>query len=311
MNTATAAPSVTTKVIGPQEAEAMLVSYKYEHQRKPSKPWVKYLAEEMRAGTFDQSTTVRVSRVNGTGYLIDGQHRLMAVIESGLPQRFVIVENKESDPDRIADMYTRIDQNRKRTTDERFRTLDLADRWGITPTQVNQLGAAVRLIHVGWSSTVTSVPLHQDDHLKLMDDYASAYADFLLVAMTSGGIKTRGILVALRRAATVSVGIITFRYSRDKYGDLVDKFWDGAINDDGVANSDPRKFANRHMNETGMIGGTLVSNRSQIMTPRASSRILAACFNDYVQGKYRKQMPKIVDYSAPMLILGSPFNGKP
>jgi len=61
-----------------------------ENQRKPSLPTVNKYASEMKAGRWELSAPLSFDT---EGRLIDGQHRLMAVIKSEIPTNFLIVGN--------------------------------------------------------------------------------------------------------------------------------------------------------------------------------------------------------------------------
>lgn len=79
-----------TRAIGPKEAEELL-AHNYDKNRNVRKAWVKALANMMKQGQFiaQNGDVIRVGR---DGTLYDGQHRLMAVIESGTTQYFDFAE---------------------------------------------------------------------------------------------------------------------------------------------------------------------------------------------------------------------------
>jgi hypothetical protein len=64
-----------------------------ENQRKPSGPQVAKYAREMANGKWEISAPLSF---NHEGQLIDGQHRLLAVVKSQKPTLFLIVRNLES-----------------------------------------------------------------------------------------------------------------------------------------------------------------------------------------------------------------------
>lgn len=59
-----------------------LLNNNYNKQRKVNNVWVKTLASDMENGNWDDSA-VNPIKITSDGKLIDGQHRLMAVLESG------------------------------------------------------------------------------------------------------------------------------------------------------------------------------------------------------------------------------------
>lgn len=79
-----------TRAIGPKEAEELL-AHNYDKNRNVRKMWVKALANMMKQGQFIAQNG-DVIRIGHDGTLYDGQHRLMAVIESGTTQYFDFAE---------------------------------------------------------------------------------------------------------------------------------------------------------------------------------------------------------------------------
>lgn len=85
--------AITTKVekVGPEQAEAFLDTMKAN--RKLSSNRVTMLANQMRDGlwVFDGSPI----RFNDDGELVDGQHRMWAIVESGKEFEFLIIRGVE------------------------------------------------------------------------------------------------------------------------------------------------------------------------------------------------------------------------
>lgn len=81
------------KTIGPESAKILLQFN--EGNRKVSDSHVSFLAAEMKKGNFlKTSETIKISK---TGRLLDGQHRLHAIIKSGVEIDMVICEGLEDD----------------------------------------------------------------------------------------------------------------------------------------------------------------------------------------------------------------------
>lgn len=274
---------------------------KYAHQRRLNQIHVSFLADEMRQEAFKQDTVIEFCSVNGTEWLTDGQHRLTAVVVSGIPQRFVIVRRPMLDEESVALDYTRTDKGKPRTIAEDYKTLDLDAELGLTFTQIEKLGGAVQFINSRFYHGKTS-KMHSKPRLALMREYAEAAELFFDdVAGTSHILKHR-----LDRRATLSVALVTYRYSIHEFGQKVPEFWHGVALDDGLRSTDPRKHAIKHIAEVGMAGG---SGGVRSVTPAYSSRFIARCFNLFVSGESTK-MIKVMDTTQPILIFGSPFDGK-
>lgn len=296
---------VSVETVTPEMAIKWLSENLYEYQRPASEFHVKFLADEMLRHAFKQDTVIEFCQVNGTEVLTDGQHRLRAVALSGKPQRFVVVERDAKSEKDIATDYTRTDKGRSRTVADDYKVLLLEEELGLTATQVNKFGSAVAHIHNEFGS-VRSLrnKLHTDDRLRLMREYNDGYGMYLeAVAGVSKDMRKK-----LERSATVSVALVTFRYSVALYGDKVESFWNGVAFDDGLRSNDARKTAIRHLLLSGMPGGA-GGNSEKTVSAAYSSRYLASCFNAFVTGKEIAHA-KVPDAYKPILILGSPFNGK-
>lgn len=296
--------NVSVQVITPEMASRMLNNCEYEYQR-PIKSWfVRFLAGESKRGAFKQDTAIELCSVDGKDFLTDGRHRLSAIVESGMPQRMVIIKRKLRDDDAVAMDYSRTDKGIRRITSDDYRALRLGDELGLSDTDLNRYGSAIAMINSGFM-VANQGKLHTDDRLKMMRDYNDACSSYLeVIAGTDKALRSR-----LTRAATFSVALVTFRYSSTTYGDKVEKFWHGVAWDDGLRVGDARKLANRHLLETGMTGGSAGIASHRVASPSYSSRFLAQCFNAYIEGRELKHT-KVYDNRKPIAILGSPFNGK-
>ena len=90
-------------LVTPEMALAWLTEMPYRGQRAVRQHRVDELAEEMRQGRFRLST-IDIRRVgpkgSGQRYLINGQHRLLAIVESGIAQMMVVIESDGRQPGR-------------------------------------------------------------------------------------------------------------------------------------------------------------------------------------------------------------------
>lgn len=93
--------------ITPELAELFLED-NYEANRKVRKGWVDQLADMMRKGTF-VSENGQTIVFGEDGKLYDGQHRLMAIVESGCPQKLFVVWVEDGER-----TYQTIDNGNKR-----------------------------------------------------------------------------------------------------------------------------------------------------------------------------------------------------
>lgn len=85
--------------IGPQRAQQLLESL-FEHQRNLRPNYVKRLASEMRSGEWRLSPDCLVIV---KGRLANGQHRMQAVVESGIQNPFIVMATEDDDLYRVID----------------------------------------------------------------------------------------------------------------------------------------------------------------------------------------------------------------
>ena len=98
------------ELITPEIAESLLESSNFEN-RKISKGTVTAYAQDMLAGNWDESIGVAIS-IDDDGILRDGQHRLAAIVESGVPIHTWVCRGVSSDG-----IY---DNNRKRSNSDQI-----------------------------------------------------------------------------------------------------------------------------------------------------------------------------------------------
>ncbi len=98
----------TIEVVTPEKA-AFWIETANNHNRPLSAMMVKRYAEIMRAGKWRENTPEPIS-FTPDGVLVDGQHRLAAVVEAGIPVRMTINRNADADDFKV------IDTGKKRST---------------------------------------------------------------------------------------------------------------------------------------------------------------------------------------------------
>lgn len=290
--------------VTPTVAQKWISEHKYEAQRPPDMGVVHYYASEMRLGRFKQFTQVELDELEGLKYLIDGQHRLLAVVESGIPQRFNLLEVPVKTREELDYRYAQTDRGKARTVGDQYRSLSLPAEFGLTETQTNALGSAVMFIRGDFQRS-SNKGVSLEDKLALMREY-SIFAGYFY-EVTAGSI--REISPTLTRQSTLSVALITYRYSAEQFSVAkVDNFWGGIATDDGLQVGDPRKVAHRHLLRVGMVGGAVTGRYAERMTATDSSKYLAHCFNAFVENR-PITFTRVYNDSL-IRIAGSPYNGK-
>lgn len=299
--------TVEMVAITPTDAERMLSTGKYDRQRSVRAGWVSYLAGEMTNGSFKPNTMIEIAETtNGEQFVIDGQHRLSAVVASGKTIEFIVLKSEVKNEEEAARLYYRIDMNLGRGAADQLKALRIAETYGWTKRQLQKLSPAIALIGANFMK-ISQRYFHPDDRERLIHKYAAA-ADtyFDVIYGYPDEMKAQ-----VERSSTVGVALVTFRYSRQVYGsEKVEEFWRGVIFDDGIKSGDPRKAANRFLLNSVIGGGGLDKRGNQrAVTSQESARYLANCFNGWVNNRTMTHS-KVRNQYAPIVIMGSPFDGK-
>lgn len=142
----------SVETITPDSAADMLSMN--TRNRRVVNSYVTQLAAAMKAGEFElNGETIKISE---TGVIIDGQHRLLACVKSGVPFQTIVVRGVKDDS-----FYT-IDTGRKRTSAdalsrEGFQNVNIlagALRWIIT---INARGHRTRSIDLGPGKALSQI----------------------------------------------------------------------------------------------------------------------------------------------------------
>jgi len=147
------------------EAASLYLSQNFDNNRTKSKEWVKELVREMKSDLFKLS--VDAIGFDVCGRLINGQHRLTAVIESGRAQPFIVARNLPAETAQL------IDVGKKRT---------MAQRITIGGTKMTEKQCAlVRNAMVDYQASQNGTVIFADKiHDKLVEKIFLKHQDYLL-----------------------------------------------------------------------------------------------------------------------------------
>jgi hypothetical protein len=261
--------------IGSDLARRILAECAYEHQRLVKRHQVGHLVNQIKRGKFTQGLQINLVRRRDTGQLVhvNSQHRLLAVIESGVPQRFMVHIVEVDDSRGVEEEYKKHDQHAKRSPSDLYR--HLVDRVDLSLPQVNATVAAVKIIMCKYQSPHPKINLRVMDSSEVErachDWWPTARAYF--EAITGA---RRDLGSALRRAPVMSVALMTLRHASDK----AFPFWSGLAADDHLGKDDARKA----------LGYYLIDKRS-VRTLATEIRSVAAAWNAFFAGRRIRNVP--------------------
>lgn len=292
-------------VVGPEEARQMLAMWPYAGQRPLDMTRVKLYVQTMKNNQFYSMSDLEVAHApdeNGLvrGHLINGQHRLNAVIEADMQILFAIKHIRCEDMKEVGERYSVIDIQKIRTLTDGVRSLDLHTQWLVPSNDARALLHATQFLNVGFRKTKRASMLYEKR--EIAEPYAFPLRVFL--GYVAGGV--RQIVKQLKRQAPLAVAMVTVREARQVYGDeVVRDFWHGIAQDNGLVVGDPRKAAVRHLYDIGQQNAKKVRSDDSEYT----ARLIAVCFNHWVKGK-QLIAPKILDTHAPMVLEGTSYTKK-
>jgi hypothetical protein len=135
----TSAMIIELEVITPEIAQQILSG---NTDNRPAKPkHVKFLADQMRAGAWQ--VTGDPVKISASGRLLDGQHRLMAVVESGTTQNLYVARDCEEE------IFSVLDTGRARSAGDVLATAGKKNS--------NNLAATAKLLYLFEKGTLSTM----------------------------------------------------------------------------------------------------------------------------------------------------------
>ena len=225
-----------------------LLNSNYVNNRPIRKLFVNIWTKLINDGQFTLGSQIRMAQ-NGTDQvLIDGQHRLMAIVETGKTQTCNLLTVEVDD---ISREYAITDSNNLRRSPSDSLNAIVPDS-GLNPTSINKMIAGIKLIRNGlnpnkrrenWSYNRPQMAEFAKPWIPIMRSYLST------VSHTTQDGKMPHILL---RASSIAFGLITVRQQPTK----ATVFWDGISHDEGMFNDDPRRVLRRYL-----VDSTSFSNK--------------------------------------------------
>lgn len=278
--------------ITPERATQMLATLAFERQRSISSKHVEYLLAVMRSGELTDLLIQEAEFPNGRKVLVDGYHRLTALVQFGKPLLAVIVTYHVNNDQELAERYAKIDRPATRKPKDMLRAFGVEERAELPSKMLNTVSAGVAIVANDFSrnsGSLAAKSLIQRTHN--VEDWlpeGQAYAACLAGC-------TNEINMLLSRAPVVGVALATLRHQAG----LAETFWSRIAADDGLLKDSPegRLLA--------WLRATRVNRVGQFMY----CRYVAGAWNAYCEGRTLKLL-KINDPSAPVSIAGTPY-GRP
>lgn len=280
-------------VYTPVDAAMVLENENFARQR-PVRPFhVKFLVGLMRSGEFQPSEIKFAVTPDDRRHLINGQHRLHAIVEAGLSQTLLCTMVPAHDNEHLAQLYSAEDRILGRTVFDTFNAFGLAEELNLGRTLAGRCGAAVNMILAGFNALVARGQRSDLKRALAIREWSPELKIWQSIVGTPNGPIGR-----MNNSAVIAVGIVTLRYQRE----IAEPFWRTVRANDGLHRGTPERTLVDHITVTMMSGGG-----SEKLYVKA--RYIANCWNAHFEGR-PLQRARPSDTAKPIRIAGTPYDGK-
>lgn len=291
--------TIVFETITPEKAQDYIAK-NFLRNRNRSPKYVAHLAHLMESGQFLGKITPPLvfCILNNTEILIDGQHRLAAVVKSGavLPLKVerIPVKNEEE----LASFFGKFDIPRRRTLGDTIGGAAFDTEIGTSKRNLGRAATAIRVIKSGFPSNHILKRYSDAEIMELIRGWKDQILP--LVATLEG---TNSVIrQRLEISPVLSVFLVILRYEPEEGI----KFLDAVVSPNGLSTGDPPLELAFWLRET-----KYKDNFNKGAGPGDLSRSVAKAWHAYRSGKKLKHITKknIGDITLPIKIDGSPFNG--
>lgn len=279
----------------PSDAATVLKRCRYEYQRDETRAhaYLEGLAEQMRRGLWLPKTQIDFARVGGQLLLINGYHRMTAMVMANTPITWSVVIHDCADMQEVRSLYWRFDTGRTRSTSNIINGIGLAGDLGLGKKSASVFWAAAQVIDLGLRFRYHEKdgrPILADERIEILKEYAAEAREYEAAAALA-------IPPVRKKMMTVSffaVGICILKYQPEKGRD----FWRGLCADDGLSKVDPRKALLADMQTR---NGSSGMNVAQMMS-------VARAWSAFYHGRTISHL-KVTGHAVP--VAGTPFTVNP
>jgi len=274
---------VSIITVAPGKAEQLL-KLRWEKQRNIRKSHVDFLASEMVRGRYSPSTIELVDIVESSRtVLIDGQHALSAIIESGKAQQMILKKSVARSESEVPYLFSRIDVQRRRNLGDSITAFDMPDNVPFSRWYIKKVASAIKFINNEFGvKIIREVAI--EDSIKDLIDWADDANEYIRIYETSTGSHEKQRFV---NRAVLSVGLATFRYVDDQ--EKVREFWRGFIHGTNLSQYDPRLIGRNKYFSITVQGGGMTLGRP-MWSANLISRLVAWSWNMYYLGEERTKV---------------------
>jgi hypothetical protein len=279
-------------LVTPGTAQRILEDFNYARQREVKARHVSKLAAQMKAGTWLEGSQIYFGRLpSGDMHLINGQHRLNAIIEANQAQVFQVFILAVKDESELRSAYYRLDVvQRSRGENDVLKGAQVAETLGVKTSIAAGAYRAAPFILNGMKYVAG---VHRDNvesdladgRLNLISDWATTIQ--LFQEVTAGA--ENDLRLKLASGGTMAAAMVTLKYQEKR----AIPFWKGVANNEMLEKGDPRR--------------TLILCLLDRNTRRAGAglQFCAIAWNAWFQGRSLHSI-RVYDTTKPSF-LGTPY----
>lgn len=276
----------------PAQAEHIIRTQMWDRQRKLRRPHAAYLASAIELGELWKLTVEFAELPDGTKVVVDGQHRLDAVVRSGRTLPAVVIVNRVSDEREVARLYASIDRQKTRSMVDALRAYAIVSESSISLETLSKLSAGLALLSSRFSRDFSQLGRSQISRADQIEQWMEEIETY--IGLIKGNSKEAWNLLTAR-SAVVAVALATIR----EQPDMAEQFWGGIAQDDGLKAGDARHALLKWLRATPV---------RSVPNAVVYSLYVAAAWNHFYAGT---DLHKIIvkNRSAPVRILGTSYIG--
>lgn len=276
----------------PDLAVQRLEQWQFDEQRVLKEWHIEELVWALKNKTF-KSGAIEVYHWGGREFLTDGQYRLTAIGRSGIPAILAVLHIAAHSYEEVKAAYYRTDANLPRTLTEALPLADMHQETGLGDAQAKAVVRASQFVHRGFlNKAVADLPDRNVDvrlrSLRRWSQEAQSY--FKAIADSHEFVRAPLLMVG-----PMAVGLVTFRYEAQ----VAETFWRRTALNEGLCRGEAEYEAVRVLGKV----------KEDKPSPARLARLMASCWNARL-GETEIQVAKCWDEKKPILIAGTPYDGK-
>lgn len=221
--------------ITPEDARKLRDTCQFEWQRKISERNIERLSNEMKRGTFIPGTPIILAVFpNGDRALLNGNHTLEAVVDSGVTIPLTFIDIRCIDLKEAGAIYATLDIQKARTWEDTLKGSGNSE-FPLGGKAVSAIGLVLQ--NFRYDPKNIEVITSRTYRLDQLDDYRVASE---VIQGAIAGTPNRRLVL---RAAILAVALGTAKYQPSK----ATEFWGEIARDDGLVTGMPQKALLRYM----------------------------------------------------------------